>query len=458
MSQEVKAGLAAVLFVAALVGVLVFLRGGDGLRDRGYDIHVVVDNAGGILVGAATQMAGVEVGRVSRVELTPDRRARITVRIRSGVSVPEGSRFSIASAGLLGDRYVAISPRPGDAPPIAPDTEVAGTAPPSVEELYDRVIAVARQAEEAFDHINRVIGDPRLAEAFSDTIRTAREATTVVRRAAQNVERTTRALDRVLLADLPVIMVQVRTMSAEMAAAAARLNTLAREVAADGQTAQRVRHTVQSIERAADGIEQMVRDLRGVVNEREVGAVRQSLAEARSAVEEARAAVSEGRAAISEGRAVIGRADDVVRRVRQVIPEKIELPDLRSAARLEYGLWYDGRRVGHDVTLELQPFAPTNYLFTLREFGGRNLVGIQVASRLDERLRIRYGLVDSHLGVGVDYRISPLMSASAELSNISQATLNVSLRYALTPTSGLSLRAQSLLTHPAVGVGAYYRF
>ena len=420
MSQETRAGIVAVLFIAALVGFLIFLRGGADIRDRGYEIHVVVANAGGIAVGATTQMAGVEVGRVSRVELTPERRARITVRIRTAVAIPMGSRFSIGSAGLLGDRYIAISPEPGDVPPIEPGTVVTGSAPLSLEELYDRVIAVARRAEDALTNINRVIGDPLLGAALSETIRNARDTTVVVRRAAENIERTTRTLDRTIGTELPVIAAQLRTMSAELADAASQVKVL-------------------------------VRDLQGVVNEQEVRAVRQSLAEARSAITDARTAVS-------EGRAVIGRANEVVQRVRQVIPEKFELPDLRSAARLEYGVWYNGQRVGHDVSLELQPLAPTNYVFTLREFGGATRVGIQVASRLDERMRIRYGLVDSNLGVGLDYRISPVMSASAELSNISQVTLNVYFRYALNPSYGLTLRAQSLLNQPTVGIGAYYRF
>lgn len=451
MSQETRAGIVAVLFIAALVGFLIFLRGGADIRDRGYEIHVVVANAGGIAVGAATQMAGVEVGRVSRVELTPERRARITVRIRGAVVIPTGSRFSIGSAGLLGDRYIAISPEPGDVPPIEPGTVVTGAAPLSIEELYDRVIAVARRAEEALANINRFIGDPQLGAALSETIRNARDTTVVVRRAAENIERTTRILDRTIGAELPVIAAQLRTMSAELAEAASQVKVMVRDIAADGQTAQRVQQTVQSIQRAADGIEKMVRDLQGVVNEQEVRAVRQSLAEAHSAITEVRTAVG-------EGRAVIGRANEVVQRVRQVIPEKFELPDLRSAARLEYGLWYNGQRVGHDVSLELQPLAPTNYVFTLREFGGATRVGIQVASRLDERMRIRYGLVDSNLGVGLDYRISPVMSASADLSNISQLTLNIYFRYALNPSYGLALRAQSLLNQPTVGIGAYYRF
>lgn len=458
MSQETRAGIVALLFIAALVGFLIFLRGGADIRDRGYEIHVVASDAGGITVGATAQMAGVEIGRVTRVELTPERRARITLRIRSAEGIPAGSRFAIGSLGLMGDKYIVISPGANDAPPIAPGAVVTATPPLSIEDLYDRVIAVARRAEDALTTINQIIGDPALGTALSETVRNARDTTIVVRRAAMHIERTARTLDRTMAADLPAIAARLGAMSDQLVVAATQAKTLVRDVAADGQTAQRVQQTVGSIQRAADGIEKMVRDLQGVVNEREVTAVRQSLAEARTAITDARTAITDARTAVTEGRALIGRANDVVQRVQHVIPEKFELPDLRQSARLDYGIWYDGQRVGHDVTLELQPLAPTSYVFTLREFGGATRVGIQVGNRLDDRLRIRYGLVDSNLGVGLDYRISSVMNASADLSNISQLTLNVHVRYALNPNYGLTLRAQSLLNAPTVGIGAYHRF
>ncbi|MDR7417948.1 MAG: MlaD family protein [Armatimonadota bacterium] len=451
MTQETRAGLVAVLFVVALVGSILFLRGGVDFRDRGYDLYVVASNAGGVAVGAPIHMAGVEIGRVSHVELTPDYRAQITVRIRPQYRVPIGSRFAIGSAGLLGDRFIVISPEPGDVPSLEPGTIVTATAPFTLDELVDRVVAVARRAEDALISINRLVGDPEFAAAVSQTVRNARDATEIVRRAAENVERTTRTLDRTMSRDLPAIAAQIRIMSAELAGAAAEARGLVRDVAADGETARQIRLTIAAIQRASAGVDKMVRDLQGLINETEVAQVRASL-------DEARRAITEARQAVGEGRALIGRADQTVQRIQQVIPEKIELPSVRNAARLEYGLWYDGRRLGNDVLLTLQPESPTNFLLSLREFGGVTRWGIQVSNAVGDRMRVRYGLIDSNLGVGLDYRASPQFSYAADLYNINQVTLNVYVRYALNPNYGLSLRGLSLLNQPTLGIGAYYRF
>jgi phospholipid/cholesterol/gamma-HCH transport system substrate-binding protein len=461
MTHETRAGIVAVLFVAALVGSLIFLRGGVDFRDRGYEIHVVASNAGGIITGASVQMAGVDIGRVIRADLTDDRMARITLRIRQGIEIPTGSRFSVGSTGLLGDRFMAIAPEPGNPPPLAPGTVVTAAPPISVEDIMERVVTVARHAEETLVSINRLIGDPELGAALDETVRTARDATVVVRQAAENVERTTRAIDRIVGTageELPAIAGELRqmatdlaAMAGDMAATAADLRAVVRDLAAGGETSRQIRQTVTSIQRAADGIEKMMRDLRGLINEDEVQAVKASL-------DEARQAVTEARQTLGEGRALIGRADQAVTRIQQVLPERLELPDVRTAARLEYGLWYDGQRLGNDVILTLQPDAPTNYILSLREYGGSTRVGLQVSNILADRLRIRYGLIESNLGVGLDYRAGPRLSYTMDLHNINQLTLNLYLRYALNPNYGLTLRAQDVLQRPVVGLGAYYRF
>lgn len=451
MSAETKAGIVTLVGIAALLASIVFLRGGLALGDRGYDLRLRVGNAAGLTIGAPVQLAGIEVGRVQVLRLTPQRQAEIVLRVREDTVIPAGSRFSISAAGLLGDRLVTITPGPPDAPALAPGTIVAGTEPLTVDELFDRVVSVARRAEEALSHVNRLIGDPALAEGLHETVRNARDATSGMRRAAEHIERTTRTLDRTVAAEVPEMGRQLRAMAAELAGAAGEVRALVREVAADGRTAQQVRATVASIQRAAQGIEKMVGDLSGVINEGEVRAVRSSLAEAQSAIGEARAAVG-------EARGVIGRADRVVERIGRIVPERLELPDLRSAYRLEYAVWHDGARLGHDVSFALLPDAPRSYLFTWREVGGANRVGLQIASRLDERLTFRYGLMDSHLGVGLDYRASVSAGYALDLFNISRPTVNLYARYFLRPDYGITLRAQGLLSQPTFGIGLFKRF
>ncbi len=451
MNVETKAGIVTIIGIAALLASVVFLRGGLALRRQGYELHMVLGSAGGIALGAPVQMAGIDVGRVERVHLTDTLQAQVTMRIRPGTTIPTGSRFAIASSGLLGDRLVAILPGPPAALPIAPGTVVAGTDPLTVDQLFERVTNLARQAEEALTSINRLIGDPGLAAGLLDTVSEARDATRSVRRSAESIERTTAALERSLATEAPVVARRLTEMAAGLAQTAADVASIVKDVNAEGKTAAQIRATVASIERAAAGIEKMVKDLSGVINEQEVKAVRVSL-------EEARKTVTEAREAVVEARGMIGRADRVVERVSRVVPDRLEIPDLRTSYRLEYSLIYDGSRLGHDVIFSLLPEAHRSYHVTWREMGGGNRLGLQIGQRLNERLTLRYGLLDSHLGGALDYSAWPSTAYTMELYNISQLTLNLQARYFLRPEYGITLRLHSVFFEPTVGVGLFRRF
>jgi len=459
MTIEAKVGLFAVLGVLALLASILLLTGGITLREGGYDLHVRVKDAGGVTISAPVRMSGIQVGRVQGLDLTPERQAVIRIRIRQEVTIPTGSRFSIATSGLLGDRFITITPGPATAAPIAPGTTVVAADPFTVDQLFERVVAVARQAEEALANINRLVGDPTLPSALSETVRNARDATAVMRRAADNIERTTQTLDRSVSREVPVIARQLRAMATDLAEAAHDIRTLVGEVAADGETARQIRETVGAVQRATQRIDKMTSDLSGVINEQQVRAVRASLTEAQSAISEARQGVAEIRQGVAEARGVIGRADRVVERAGRILPERLELPDLRSGYRLDYDLWYAGGRLGHDVRFTLLPDAPRRYIFSWRDVGVGSRIGLQLANRLENTsLVFRYGLIDGHLGAGLDYGIPPGPVYSLDLYNLNQVTLNFYAHYFLQRDWGFSLRGLSLLNQPTIGIGYFRRF
>ena len=51
--------------------------------------------------------------RARRSSVTSGRGVDVPLRIYDYVQIPTGSKFTIGSSGLLGDRFVAITPPPG---------------------------------------------------------------------------------------------------------------------------------------------------------------------------------------------------------------------------------------------------------------------------------------------------------------------------------------------------------
>jgi phospholipid/cholesterol/gamma-HCH transport system substrate-binding protein len=80
-----------------------------------YTLYAMFDNVSGLNVNDAVQIAGVKVGKVVAITLSPKSyRARVAMQINNGVSIDDDAIASIKTSGLIGSKYIAISIGGGD--------------------------------------------------------------------------------------------------------------------------------------------------------------------------------------------------------------------------------------------------------------------------------------------------------------------------------------------------------
>jgi phospholipid/cholesterol/gamma-HCH transport system substrate-binding protein len=96
-------GILALGYLSIKLGRVSILGGG------GYTVTVDFPGTGGLKAGSAVEIAGVEIGRVESIALV-DYQARVNIRISSGVKLQEDAIASIKTKGLIGEKYVRISP------------------------------------------------------------------------------------------------------------------------------------------------------------------------------------------------------------------------------------------------------------------------------------------------------------------------------------------------------------
>ncbi|MBF0212049.1 MAG: outer membrane lipid asymmetry maintenance protein MlaD [Magnetococcales bacterium] len=74
-------------------------------------VYAQFTSVAGLKVGASVEIAGVGVGRVDRIELNhADYEARVRLLLRPDVAIQEDAIASVRTKGLIGDRYIVISP------------------------------------------------------------------------------------------------------------------------------------------------------------------------------------------------------------------------------------------------------------------------------------------------------------------------------------------------------------
>ncbi|MFW6105917.1 MAG: outer membrane lipid asymmetry maintenance protein MlaD, partial [Desulfovermiculus sp.] len=101
-----------VLVTLLCVGYLTIQLGElDFLRTDTYPVKARFNSVSGLKVGNEVQIAGVSVGKVENIELESDRFvAVVTMSIDQDVTLSDDSMAAVKTSGLIGDKYISISP------------------------------------------------------------------------------------------------------------------------------------------------------------------------------------------------------------------------------------------------------------------------------------------------------------------------------------------------------------
>lgn len=109
------------------------------LGGEGYDIYGLFSDTGGLKRGSSVTIAGVEVGRIKNISLE-DYQARVVMNISKNVKVQEDAIASIKTRGLIGEKYVEITPGASEKI-IPPGGRIRETQPPiDFEELISKYV------------------------------------------------------------------------------------------------------------------------------------------------------------------------------------------------------------------------------------------------------------------------------------------------------------------------------
>jgi phospholipid/cholesterol/gamma-HCH transport system substrate-binding protein len=179
---ELWVGVFVFIGLALLGGLTVqFGRFGDRLRGK-YQLVVVFDDASGLIKGSEIRMGGARIGKVAEhPELNANVKVQVVMNIDEPIRVPENSMIQIASATLLGDKMIVITPPEGGNTTgrfIQPGAVLRGGGPSGLDAIQNNAEAVSRdvrrlleEAESTFLKLDSAVDDVRIvAGRLSETL------------------------------------------------------------------------------------------------------------------------------------------------------------------------------------------------------------------------------------------------------------------------------------------------
>ncbi len=174
LSNEAKVGGLIVATIALIFG-FAQLIGLQNPFSQSVRFYVTYNFAGGIELGSPVRVSGIKVGKVEKIDFFVPRdpkanaiaepgseayddekilapvRLLVSVRKDAAVGVRQDSRFYINLAGIIGERYVEITPGHFKSPAIENGATVAGVDPPRIDQLLSQSFDLAGKIKEIID-------------------------------------------------------------------------------------------------------------------------------------------------------------------------------------------------------------------------------------------------------------------------------------------------------------------
>lgn len=121
-SVEVSVGIFVLIGILCVGYLTVRLGKMQWLGDNYYTLYARFRSISGLKTGTQVEIAGVQIGLVDSISLDRKRMmAMVKLKIRKGIVLTDDVIASVKTAGLIGDKYIKLSPggsdqvlKPGD--------------------------------------------------------------------------------------------------------------------------------------------------------------------------------------------------------------------------------------------------------------------------------------------------------------------------------------------------------
>lgn len=445
-------GLFTLLSLAILIIGLLWVDGCQ-FMDRHYQLEVVFTHVGGLRPGAPVQMAGVDIGRVGRVTLTPEGRVLVVLNLTTAVTLKAGALVTVNTAGLLGEKIIEIIPGPGPED-IRPGTRLQGKEPFSMEELFRETGEIMASLKRIATALDQFLTDQALLDRLAQTTTDLETITgnlaafsselagadlngvitgfktITTRLSAINYEEINNLL--ATAADLSGFLDRLNDLVAAFDPLQQELYRFLTELRAGGQTAAAVTNILSALELTAEHLARLsVQLTEGDPN----------LADLMTATEEMLTSVrmiTTGLYQLVEEAATEGNADlfkssmEKAGRVLNLADEFLKTYDhLSLSNHFSLAVTPDDWGVAYQARLAWDPHQ--FLLFGCDDLGDRNRLSIQFGLQRNP-WQFRFGILHNWLGLGLNYDFRNF-SFQADLWQPNQPVLDVYTQYRLAPFS-----------------------
>ena len=261
-NSEVKVGAFALGGAVVLAGIITFM-GAFSFGKKGYELRVEYPQVSGLMPGHVVRYAGVQVGTVKKLNVSPDK-VEVIAEIDDNIKIPTGAVFSIAADGIMGEKYVNVVPpkKPGQGF-ISEGSTIHGVPGGGMDEFFANSGDLVERMENIASAFENVFGDKEVQQSMKEGFKNMQAIT-------ENMNTFTKVMADVAVTnqqDISQMVQNINMLSQRMAATSAHIESLVAGVDNNGETGRNMAAVVKNLADTSQRMENIVQVLETVAQD-----------------------------------------------------------------------------------------------------------------------------------------------------------------------------------------------
>ena len=403
MSVEAKVG-------AFTVGGLMLLGGataglGDfhfGSSDE-YTVYAGFKQVVGLMPQSDVRLSGVLVGRVTNIA-NEGTGVTVTMKIEPEVKIPKQSKVSIASNGVMGEKFINFLPKADNGEYIEDGAYLHGVDEAGMDAMFDGLTKVMEEVETLLKMVQAIIGDDTFKKSVIDMSANMKEST-------ENINAMTGTFKNIAADNEAIFNNMIQAMNGaveNMNQTMANVEHITANIdkfAGDPKTAEDLRMTLDNIAKTSKSVENMANNMNKFAGDPKVA--------------------EDLKATVHNARNISERADKLLGKVEGAA-DKVSKIDVTPSV----DILYSGSAHDWNTNFNLNVSSDDKSLVLgAEDIGDHTKLNLQGGKRFNANFGARAGIIAGKPGIGLDAYAGSKWKFSAEAYDPNDGKIRLKSQY-----------------------------
>ena len=408
MNAEAKVGAFAIGGLSMLSAALIGLGEIDFSSDDNFKVYAPFKQVLGLENSADVRLSGVPVGKVESI-ITANGGVIVTMQINDKIKIPNDSTATVASVGVMGSKFVNITPGVDNGNYLQNGDEIRVTEEADMNAMFEGMNRVLGKVDTLLQDVESIIGD----ETFKTSVV---EMSANIKSASAHLDTMMETFDRIATTNedkVNQMTTQLNTLLDSMNATMRNVEHMTANIdtfAGDPQTAAQLKETLANIADTSKNVASMAENMNGVLGDKKVA---------------------------EDLKTTISNAKDISERANKVLGKVEDVSSIKVSPAVE--MLYSGKKHDWNTNFDLKIAKDdTSLNLGVEDIGDHSKLNAQFGKRWND-FGARAGVIAGKPGVALDaYAGRATFSAEA----YDPKDFNLRLKSQVQITDDVSLLAQ----------------